>query len=409
MSFKCKALQYVFILVAMGLGGTESSIQAMKRVHEAEGVMAGPISDFSEDPLRTIFAMVNKATIVQVCKVWHTVANFKENWGKFCDIATEELVLDCRDYIRMYYLLLENNDIIRMERLLSIDPYKAFNLEVLARCLMKEPAAIAQSPEMRALLVNNQLGLKKNAVDETPAKDSIELNGILLRNDDQALQQFIEEKKDTTASPYGIACFGTHQAIERLLAHWKKVHYNDTEFIPYDEVLGHLMTDYGGGLTHIFNIPCRISILELLLKSGASLNGGEDTARPISAALYQQDYQALKLLCEYGDDVNEPEACCCWLDESGLIHQGWEEHTGSSFLLSPLMYCIYIKAPRFVALLLKNGADAFEVNRTMGDALEFAKKLGNQQIVDLIKVARAVEKKTLAGIKARKSVDADSE
>jgi hypothetical protein len=424
MSFKCKSLPYVFILAAMGLGGTESSIQAMKRVREAEeGVSAllgntgCTISDLTADPLRIIFAKANKATIVQVCKAWNVVANFKKNWKKFCNLASETSVLDPRDYIRMYYLLLKDNDVTRMQKLLSIDPYKTLNFRGIAGFLHKQPSAIAQSSEMRTVLENNQvLVLEGNFPSRAGDEDRIELNEILLRNDDQALQQFIEEDKDNAESPYEIACFGTYQAVERLLACWKTKKYNKNKATPYDEVLGHLMTNLAGECSNEFNMPCRISILELLLKNGADTAGGEDTAKPLTTALYAQDYQALKLLCEYEEDVNDSEACSVYFDSSGEIRRWWEKSTENNwdhFYLSPLMYGIYSKVPRIVALFLKHGANAFEVNPTIplvGDVLEFAKTRGNQEIVDLIEVARAVEKNVAARlIKAGQKFDTDSE
>jgi hypothetical protein len=422
MSFKYRPFLYVMVI---GIGCLVPDVRAMKRsrnqlnVLEQDATVAkSPIEILPEDSLRIIFAMANKAAIVQVCKAWNAMANFKENWRKLCDIDAERLVLDSRNYMRMYYLLLTQDDVTGMERLLSTDPYKARNVKLIAEFLGKKPTDIAKSAEMRKVLEDNHVLVMPNMeVDLYPA--SVELNEILLRNDDEALQQFIAKSNDTIESAYEISCFGTHQVIERLLVHWKKnqaenpFNNEEAEWTGYDEVLGYLMTDPGGSYSHTFNAPCRISILELLLQNGANIKGGEQTHSPVTVALYRQDYQALKLLCEYEGDVNDAYACCMKLDKSsGKIYRWWEGPTNpecDTITISPLMYGIFVKDPRIVALLLKHGADAFEINELLGDALEFAKRQSNAEIVDLIEVAQAVEKNVRAQIKAQKSVDIDSE
>jgi hypothetical protein len=405
MSFKFKSFLHVFILVAMGLGCPAQNVQAMKRVHESEEVAASSsassvaekiytISDLTTDPLRKIFAMVNKATIGRVCTLWADLSLFQSNWKTFCYTYPKDLVMSPRDYQRMYYLLLKADDVKGLEGLLAVDPNRENNVESIAPFLRLDSVEIPGSDDMRQVLTKYGVSVIKVPSHVTDRRVNVacpdrektkpfvqgeELEDIVLRNDMQALGAFIAAGKETGYAAKAIARFGTVVAIEKLIAHWKT-----HESIAPTNVCGEAVKNL------------RVDVVRhLLLSELVDMDGLDEAYDPVTCAFDGRDYVLFDLLCKHGVKLSNSAEFCVDLDEHGNL----DEKTGQQYDVTPLIYAVFYQDPLLVNILFKyGGVDPFEVNRNslIGDALALAKRLGNREIIECIETARAVEKNVLA-------------
>jgi|GEM_PF-2581694 len=431
MFFQHRSNFYVLILFVLFLGCSAPDAHAMKRVPESTvssadttvvtGAHIFPIQNLVEDVLRRILAMSNKTAIVQVCKQWFTFANFKQNWPSFCDTYATVLSLSTRDYQRIYYLMLKANDVEGMEKLIVTDNEVKKNFEAVFKILYQHPGQLAQSQQMKDLLEKHGVALIRNQYQGIPrtyveireqkralpesewpvaeyenrelSKEGAGLADVILSNDKQALMDLIaasggvlrEELSKSYVLSDVVGRYGTISAIEEVFK-WGGMKICDLIVAPAIKAQ-------------------RIAIADFLLSKGADIDFISAENEILSEALRSSNYAVLELLCKRGCGLNDRREIYIELDGNG--NQVMEH--GEQIDVTPLMYAVYQQDPLLVKPLLKyGGANPFEVNNRspwLGDVLDLAKRLGNQEIIDAIELARIVEKNMKARLLPQKQSD----